>query len=138
MLSVVEQALRAHRAASDRESPWVFRNRDGGPLDLTNLRERVWRPALRRGGLRARTLYQTRATFATLMLELGESPGWVAQQLGHTQRRDGLPPVSPLHSEPAWSRRNERDTGPGRRGAVRPVVVTRWSLETTKGLRVSP
>ena len=30
------------------------------------------------------TLYQMQHTFATLMLELGESPGWVAQQLGHT------------------------------------------------------
>ena len=62
----------------------MFSNRDGGPLDITNLRERVWRPALRRAKLRARTLYQTRHTFATLMLELGESPGWVATQLGHT------------------------------------------------------
>ena len=62
----------------------MFSNRDGGPLDITNLRERVWRPALRRAKLRARTLYQTRHTFATLMVELGESPGWVATRLGHT------------------------------------------------------
>ena len=62
----------------------MFSNRDGGPLDITNLRERVWRPALRRAKLRARTLYQTRHTFATLMLELGESPQWLATQLGHT------------------------------------------------------
>ena len=29
-------------------------------------------------------MYQTRRTFATLMLGAGESPAWVAQQLGHT------------------------------------------------------
>jgi integrase len=84
MLPTIEETLRAHRGASEQRSPWIFANRDGGPIDVTNLRERVWRPALRRAKLRARTLYQTRHTFATLMLELGESPGWVARQLGHT------------------------------------------------------
>src|SRR5262249_15851443 len=68
LLPIVEQALLAQRAAKPLRRTWVFANRDGGPLDITNLRERVWRPAILRAKLRVRTLYQTRHTFATLML----------------------------------------------------------------------
>jgi len=80
----VERALQAQRAASQLRSPWVFPNTQGATLDITNLRERVWRPALRRAGLRYRTMYQTRHTFATLALSSGEDIGWVARMLGHT------------------------------------------------------
>jgi integrase len=121
MLPVVEQALRAHRAASDRQSPWVFRNRDGGSLDVTNLRERVWRPALQRAGLRGRTLYQTRHTFATLRLELGESPGWVARQLGHIS----VELVYRRYHRFIPNLRSERGSGAGGRGAVSRPGVTR-------------
>jgi integrase len=84
MLPPVERALRAQRAASQLRGAWVFVNSQGGALDITNLRERVWKPALRRAGLRYRTMYQTRHTFATLVLASGEDIGWVAQMLGHT------------------------------------------------------
>ncbi len=84
MLPLVEQTLQAQRAASQLRSAYVFPNRDGGPMDLTNLRERIWRAALQRAGLRHRALYQTRHTFATLMLQAGEDIGWVATMLGHT------------------------------------------------------
>lgn len=48
------------------------------------LREKFWRPALRKAGVRYRRPYQTRHTFASMMLSAGEHPMWVAQQMGHT------------------------------------------------------
>jgi len=51
---------------------------------VNNLRNRVWKPALSKAGLRLRTTYQTRHTFASLMLSYGEDPLWVARMLGHT------------------------------------------------------
>jgi integrase len=84
MLPIVQHALKEQRTASQLRSAYVFPSRTGGPLDITNLRERVWKPALRRAGLRYRTMYQTRHTFATLALQSGEQIGWVSKQLGHT------------------------------------------------------
>jgi integrase len=34
--------------------------------------------------LRIRTMYQTRHTFATLMLSAGENPNWISRTMGHT------------------------------------------------------
>ena len=84
MLPPVEAALQAQRAPNQLKGSWIFQNTEGGPLDLTNVRERIWRPALRRAGLRYRAMYQTRHTFATLALASGEDIGWVAKMLGHT------------------------------------------------------
>jgi len=38
---------------------------------------------LRKAGLEERRLYETRHTFATLMLDAGELPGWVQKMMGH-------------------------------------------------------
>jgi integrase len=52
-------------------------------MDLTKLRNWIWYPALEKAGLRRRTMYQSRHTYASLMLSAGENPQWVSRQLGH-------------------------------------------------------
>lgn len=47
------------------------------------IRRIAWRPTLLRAGLAYRPAYQTRHTYASLMLSAGENPMWVAQQMGH-------------------------------------------------------
>jgi len=47
------------------------------------IRKTMWTPALKRAGVRYRYPYQTRHTYASMMLSAGEHPMWVAQQMGH-------------------------------------------------------
>lgn len=47
------------------------------------IRERLWKVALRRAGVLYRRPYQTRHTYASMMLSAGEPPMWVAEQMGH-------------------------------------------------------
>lgn len=66
------------------EERYVFATRNGLPIDNKNFNERVWKPLLRLLGLKYRRPYQMRHTCATLWLAAGESPEWIARQLGHT------------------------------------------------------
>lgn len=63
---------------------FVFCTRDGTPLSHNNVTKRIWYPLLRHLGLQRRRPYQTRHTAATLWLASGESPEWIANQMGHT------------------------------------------------------
>jgi hypothetical protein len=54
---------------------------------LSAVTERVWRPLQARAGLRYRTPHQARHTFATLLLQQGESLDYVKVQLGHSSIR---------------------------------------------------
>jgi integrase len=47
------------------------------------IRKTMWTPALKRAGVRYRFPYQTRHTYASMMLSAGEHPMWVAAQMGH-------------------------------------------------------
>ena len=47
------------------------------------IRHAAWLPLLRRSGVRYRNPYQTRHTYASMMLSNGENIMWVAKQMGH-------------------------------------------------------
>lgn len=47
------------------------------------IRKTMWTPALKRAGVRYRNPYQTRHTFASMMLMAEEPVMWVASQMGH-------------------------------------------------------
>jgi integrase len=96
MLPPVIEALRAQKAqqAAERlksgqgtpeaERDYVFTGRQGGPAATPHLRGRVWAPTMARAGLRVRSAYQTRHTFASIALAAGENPTWISATLGHT------------------------------------------------------
>ena len=47
------------------------------------IRKTLWTWALKKAGVRYRYPYQTRHTYASMMLSAGEHPMWVARQMGH-------------------------------------------------------
>ena len=80
----VVEALKLQYKITRRNSDFVFCSATGTPLQHRNVTKRIWYPLLRNLGLQARNPYQSRHTTATLWLAAGESPEWIAKQLGHT------------------------------------------------------
>ncbi|MBM9604213.1 tyrosine-type recombinase/integrase [Desulfopila inferna] len=83
MMPPVIEALTNLKARKKNNSPYVFVNKSNNPLLPNSINYHVWKPGLRKAGLKPRSLYQTRHTFATLMLDSGELPGWVQKMMGH-------------------------------------------------------
>lgn len=81
--SVVE-ALKIHKKTAYLKDKYVFTNAKRKPLNYAVVSRTVWYPTLKKAKLRSRNPYQTRHTFATLLLASGESPEWIANQMGHT------------------------------------------------------
>ncbi len=84
MSQIVYDALKAQEKITLGKCDYVFCTRNGHVLDFKNVTNRVWYPILRHLGLTKRSPYQTRHTAATLWLASGESPQWIARQLGHS------------------------------------------------------
>lgn len=72
------------KAGKGELSVWVFTNRDGGPLDGDNIRRRVFQPALAKAKLRHVRVHDLRHTYASLLIQNGESLAYIRDQLGHS------------------------------------------------------
>ncbi|TWX70426.1 site-specific integrase [Colwellia sp. C1TZA3] len=84
MSQPVFNALKLQHDASSSLSDFVFCTNSGQPIDHNNVTKRIWYPLLKRLGLEKRRPYQSRHTAATLWLASGESPEWIAKQMGHS------------------------------------------------------
>ncbi|MDX1282957.1 Arm DNA-binding domain-containing protein [Shewanella colwelliana] len=82
MNDLVYDALFKHYKLSER-SGFVFQTSGGKPMNNKNMSYRVWYPTLDILRISRRNPYQTRHTAATLWLASGESPEWIAKQMGH-------------------------------------------------------
>lgn len=83
---LIEDLERLRRAPAEK-GPLLFWSRgsrrpEGGPLELHNWRNRVWRPACADAGVVA-VPYDLRHTFASLRLHEGRSLPWLSVQMGH-------------------------------------------------------
>ncbi|MFT5758566.1 MAG: integrase [Alteromonadaceae bacterium] len=84
MSDLVYQSLLKHQLQADKNQEFVFVAAKGGHLKNRYISRHVWYPALKASGLSKRNPYQTRHTAATLWMAAGESPEWIAQQMGHS------------------------------------------------------
>ncbi len=84
LIDRVIDALLEHKAKVGTENQFVFTSDKGSHLNQQAVTRQVWYPTLEKAGLKKRNPYQTRHTYATLLLASGESPEWIANQMGHT------------------------------------------------------
>lgn len=86
LLGPAMEALKAQKLHTWLAGGRIFHNpRKGEPWDGDGpIRKTLWIPALRKAKVRYRYQYQTRHTFASMMLSAGEHPMWVAKQMGHS------------------------------------------------------
>jgi len=88
-LSEILKKLRTERKAEALAKGWkdvpelVFVNEEGNVIDDVNLRKRVFNKALEKAGMRRIRLHDLRHTFASLLIQNGESLAYVKDQLGH-------------------------------------------------------
>lgn len=79
------EALQNQKAYTFLEGQRVFFNpRTNTPWETDGqIRKTCWAHILKKAGIRYRNPYQTRHTYASMMLSAGENSLWVATQMGH-------------------------------------------------------
>jgi len=88
VITLLPEALAALRAQAEftlNKSEFVFvEPKQGTPLNGdSQIRKNIWVPVLRISNLKYRNPYQTRHTFATMLISRNENLWWIAKQMGH-------------------------------------------------------
>lgn len=79
------EALEAQKLFTQLADGYIFLNpRTGEPWGGKTPIWTAWGRAVKKAKVAYRRPYQTRHTYASMMLSAGEDPMWVAQQMGHT------------------------------------------------------
>lgn len=78
----LDRQLEAATQGQDAAPPWVFCDRQGKPFHQNWVRLRFFR-LLKGAGVRQVRFHDLRHTFASLLLQNGESPVYVKEQTGH-------------------------------------------------------
>lgn len=80
LLPPARKALQSQKALT---TGLVFINEEGTYLTPNDINNDMWKPALKEAGVKYRNPYQTRHTYASMMLSAEEPLLWVSQQMGH-------------------------------------------------------
>jgi integrase len=84
LIPIMIHALKSQKKIHDQfKCEYFFCSTNGERVDPSNLRRRVWIPALEEAGIELREMKQTRHSFATNALSCGENPLWIAKVMGH-------------------------------------------------------
>lgn len=80
---LVERKKETLRKGWGEVPPWVFISGAGTPINSGHFRWRTWRALLAKAGLRYVRIHDLRHTYASLLLQNGESLVYVKDQMGH-------------------------------------------------------
>ncbi|HUU81277.1 MAG TPA: site-specific integrase, partial [Acidobacteriota bacterium] len=82
--SVIAELKKWKLACPLTELNLVFPNEVGKPIDANGLFKREFKAALRRAGLRDIRFHDLRHTYASLLIDQGEHPKYIQEQMGHS------------------------------------------------------
>jgi integrase len=85
IIPALDEYLEWHKQYKIDSSDFLFNTNEGNYFRKSdNLLKSYWKPCLEALGMKYRIQYNTRHTFACLMIDSGENLNWIKNMLGHT------------------------------------------------------